>query len=109
MFCVVAFAQQKDVFFFFCDGKKYKTVKIGIKTWLAENLNYDAEGSVCYDNKSENCTKYGRLYNWPAARQACPKGWHLPSDAEWDVLIATAGEPPKDGQSSHRGYRGSDA
>jgi len=30
---------------------------------------------------------YGVLYNWPAAMTACPKGWHLPSDAEWTTLI----------------------
>jgi uncharacterized protein (TIGR02145 family) len=27
------------------------------------------------------------LYNWPAALTACPEGWHLPSDDEWDILI----------------------
>lgn len=26
------------------------------------------------------------LYNWTAAKNACPKGWHLPSDAEWKQL-----------------------
>jgi uncharacterized protein (TIGR02145 family) len=26
------------------------------------------------------------LYNWNTARNACTKGWHLPSDAEWTAL-----------------------
>ena len=26
------------------------------------------------------------LYNWPAALNACPAGWHLPTDAEWTEL-----------------------
>jgi uncharacterized protein (TIGR02145 family) len=73
------------------DGKKYKTVKIGEQVWMAENLNFNANGSECYENKPENCDKYGRLYDWNAAREACPQGWHLPSDGEWTTLTDFVG------------------
>jgi len=72
------------------DGKSYKTVGIG-QIWMAENLNYEVEGSVCYDNSDSNCDTYGRLYNWETAMKACPKGWHLPSDSEWQTLVNLAG------------------
>jgi uncharacterized protein (TIGR02145 family) len=68
------------------DGKTYKAVKIGNQIWMAENLNYDMGGSWCYENSTSNCDKYGRLYTWEAAREACPPGWHLPSDSEWSSL-----------------------
>ena len=58
-----------------------------------------------------NCDTYGRLYNWSTAmnfasscnssfcssqiqtkhRGICPSGWHIPSDADWDVLATAVG------------------
>jgi len=54
-------------------------------------LNYEAEGSKCYRDSIPNCEKYGRLYNWETAMKACPVGWHLPSQEEWQTLRANAG------------------
>jgi len=90
MLCVVACGDEA-AFTDPRDGKKYKTVKIGTQTWMAENLNYEAEGSKCYENNPANCAKYGRLYNWRTAMEVCPKGWHLPTNEEWENLVDFAG------------------
>jgi len=84
----------KDTFDTFTDprdGKVYKTVKIGEQIWMAENLAYNAAGSKCYSNDESNGKKYGRLYDWNSAMKACPKGWHLPSYEEWQILVDFAG------------------
>ena len=83
------------------DGQVYPTVQIGNQCWLQKNMNYATEKSWCLDNNSDNCAVYGRLYDWdtlmngnsssnsvPSGIQGvCPPGWHVPSDAEWTILI----------------------
>jgi len=69
-----------------------KKVTIGTQIWMAENLNIEyGEGSLCYGNSPDSCAKYGRLYTWDAAKMACPTGWHLPTNAEWETLVGYVG------------------
>lgn len=82
----------------------YNTIKIGTQCWMAENLNYAASGTKCYEDNENNCRLYGRLYNWNQATSGlvnppsgksviqgiCPEGWHLPTQAEWTSLANIA-------------------
>ncbi|SRR5260221_8852775 len=88
----------------------YKKISIDNQVWMAENLNVgnfrngdpilqaktddewaragkEGKAAWCdYENKPENGTKYGKLYNWFAVndqRGLAPEGWHVPTDAEW--------------------------
>ncbi|MEP1031910.1 FISUMP domain-containing protein [Ekhidna sp.] len=55
-------------------------------TWMVQNLNFEIAGSRCKYDSDTNCESYGRLYTWEASKNACPSGWHLPSDDEWYLL-----------------------
>lgn len=70
------------------DGIVYPVRTYGEAAWLGNNLKARTPLSFCYEHKEENCTRYGRLYQWAGARRACPQGWHLPSVAEWKSLLA---------------------
>lgn len=68
------------------DNTMYKTVTIGSQTWMAQHLNFEPTFHFCF-----NCAKYGTLYTWIEATTICPSGWHLPSDAEFSVLMDAVG------------------
>ena len=97
------------------EGNIYKTIVIGNQEWMAENLNtsvyrngdaittgltssqWAATNTSAWNyftaNASYECP-YGKLYNFYAcidARQLCPTGWHIPTDAEWTIMINNFG------------------
>lgn len=95
------------------DGNVYKTIMIGKQLWTAEDLRTTrfTDGTVIpqiedsekwmkigeqpamswYENKKDG--KYGALYNGYAVERGylCPKGWHVPTMADWDILINESG------------------
>lgn len=87
------------------DGQEYKYTTIGNQVWMAENLNYDAQGSICQGRDPSKCELYGRLYsyvghdpdraidtiNWNFIESVCPNGWHLPTLTEWKQLGSIVG------------------
>ena len=73
------------------DGRTYRTVTFGAQEWMAENLNYNAAGSLCFVYLDENCNSYGRLYGWPLDG-VCPDGWHVPAETEWKSLFVYVGD-----------------
>lgn len=87
------------------DGQEYRYTTIGNQVWMAENLNYDALGSICQDRDPSKCELYGRLYsyvghdpdhaidtiNWNFIDSVCPNGWHLPTLTEWKKLGSFVG------------------
>lgn len=38
-------------------------------------------------------------YTWDAAKEACPSGWHLPTDSEWTMLVDQFGGMDKAGEA----------
>jgi uncharacterized protein (TIGR02145 family) len=96
------------------EGRSIKSIKIGDQNWMAENLNVshfrngdtipevktsaewikmgtEGKPAWCYiENKSDNGSKFGKLYNWFAiidSRGLAPEGWHVATDEEWTQLV----------------------
>ncbi len=72
-------------------GRKYKTTRIGNLLWMAENLSLLVKESWFYDDNAIHGEKYGRLYTWKAAMDACPEGWRLPSKTDWEQMVEHLG------------------
>ena len=119
------YGQEKEQFCDERDGNKYVYVKIGEQTWIAEDLNYYANGSKCYGNinggdNQSNCGTYGRLYEWATAMNnsasstanpskvqgVCPAGWHIPSEAEWKPLSMISPLKANSGWNNYEGKSG---
>ena len=92
--------------------KTYRTVIMPDgKEWMAENLDFKAEGIAINPNGNPSTAaawyysnneatygwegkKYGLLYNWYAAAALTIAGWHVPTDAEWTALTNAVGANP---------------
>lgn len=100
------------------DGNIYHAFKIAAQIWTVENLkvSHFSNGEIIpeiqsdkeweeagknkkpawcfYNNDSKNGKLYGKLYNWYAvidSRGLAPKGWHIPTDAEWTTFTDNIG------------------
>jgi len=122
------------------DGNEYNIITIGTQDWIQENLktthynngdvianitdntewNGLTTGAYCWYDNDEGTYKdtYGALYNWYTtvdARNVCPAGWHVPTDAEWTILTdylggeSVAGGKLKETGTSHWNSPNTDA
>ncbi len=120
------------------DNKTYRAFNMGTRCWMLDNLTYGAsltptdvpQRDNCTPEKyclstDPTCTVYGGLYQWDEIMQyqvpgpgqyvqgLCPPEWHVPTSAEWQLLIdgqvnsgnGIAGSDLKDPVPTH-GFRG---
>jgi len=100
------------------EGNAYFAIGIGNQIWMKENLrstklndgtsiplvidnsewaNTVSPAYCLYNNnEAEYKTTYGILYNGYTINtgKLCPVGWHVPTDAEWHLLILYLGGHP---------------
>jgi uncharacterized protein (TIGR02145 family) len=112
-------------------GKAILSVKIGVIDWQKVNLDvsvfsngdslFEAKTAeewnkafleknpawCYYEFSAENGKKYGKLYNWFAvsdSRGLAPKGWRIPTEAEFESIDNTEGYFLGDKLKSNTGW-----
>ncbi|MDD3740842.1 MAG: FISUMP domain-containing protein [Bacteroidales bacterium] len=111
------------------NGNHYKTIVLGSREWMAENLRVtnsiigpisniesdddwqaiSIEAYCWYDNDSASYDSiYGKMYNFTAVNGEgiCPDGWIIPSDWEWIELEMALGI--ESDEANLMGWRGLD-
>ena len=93
-------------------GNAYEVINIGSQIWMAEDLRttklndgtkvpYITSDSVWAELTTPACCwhsnkpqpPYGMLYKWATVNtgKLAPKGWHVPTDADWVTLVSFVG------------------
>lgn len=112
------------------DGNQYSIVMIGSQTWMAENLKTtkyndntqipNVTDNLAWSNRTTHAFSwynndeayskplYGALYNWYAVESGklCPTGWHVPTDAEYNMMEQSIGLPQAEAYLTE--WRGTD-
>jgi len=87
----------------------YCTMEYGDQVWMTENMRYlpqvdksssrtvakyyvygyapTGTASLNTATNNTNYRTYGTLYNYVAAQTACPEGWRLPTQSDWEQLF----------------------
>lgn len=103
------------------DGQQYGVATFGGLDWMSENYRFDIQddvnSSIYLDSdengfttngnnpsSTRNLAAYGRLYTLQGALKACPDGWRLPTDADWQRLEQAMGMSA--GEAASEGWRG---
>ena len=96
--CSHSYSQETGSFTDSRDGREYKTIKLGDQVWMGENLAFKTDdGCWVYEGVDGYAETYGFLYSWDAAKDVCPDGWRLPTDAEFVTLWGMLGGSETDG------------
>jgi uncharacterized protein (TIGR02145 family) len=77
------------------------------RMWMTDNLNLDLPNSYCYGGMASECLRFGRLYTWASALEACRRlgTARLPTNDEWRQMAkgygGVRGDSEDDGHAAY--------